>query len=440
MTRRLLKTMRIALWLLALFGIAVATALFAGHNPGSITLFWPPYRIDLSLNLVLLLLLGGFLTLHLALRALSALFAIPREARSWRLRQRERSMQTALLDAYSQLVAGRFVRARKASESVLVQLRSLEAGGEKLAYAGRLRSVAHLLAADAAHALQDRSARDQHYQSALAFPADSRAPETREGAHLRAARWALDDRDAVLALQLLDEMGQGPGRRTLALRLRLKAARMARHTQGALETARLLSKHRALSPMAAAGVLRGLAIELLAGAHDPAQLQRAWTELDSAERAMSDVAIHAAERLLTLGGDPILARQWLLPVWDAMQSRLDALTPSQCVGLVRALERGFATSGGAPDPAWLTRIESVQLKNPADPLLQYLAGVTCMRLQLWGKARQLLTQSLTRLQDTALRRDAWRLLAELAQQQGDTEAATQAWRSAAQSLPAGPGL
>ena len=63
--------MRIALWLLALFGIAVAAALFAGNNPGSITLFWPPYRIDLSLNLFLVLLLVSFLTLHLAWRALS---------------------------------------------------------------------------------------------------------------------------------------------------------------------------------------------------------------------------------------------------------------------------------------------------------------------------------------------------------------------------------
>ena len=58
--------MRIALWLLALFAVAVAAALFAGSNPGSITLFWPPYRIDLSLNLVLALLVASFLTLHLA--------------------------------------------------------------------------------------------------------------------------------------------------------------------------------------------------------------------------------------------------------------------------------------------------------------------------------------------------------------------------------------
>ena len=55
-----------------------------------------------------------------------------------------------------------------------------------------------------------------------------------------------------------------------------------------------------------------------------------------------------------------------------------------------------------------TRIESAQLSHPGDPELHYLAGVTCMRLQLWGKARQLLQQSLVRLQDAGLRRDAWR--------------------------------
>ena len=52
--------MRAALWLLALFGVAVAAALFAGNNQGTVTLYWPPYRIDLSLNMVVLLLVGSF--------------------------------------------------------------------------------------------------------------------------------------------------------------------------------------------------------------------------------------------------------------------------------------------------------------------------------------------------------------------------------------------
>jgi HemY protein len=425
--------MRVALWLLGLFAVAVAAALFAGNNPGSITVFWPPYRVDLSLNLVLVLLLLGFLTLHLAWRALSALFAIPREARLWRLRQRERSMQQSLLDAFSNLVAGRFVRAKKAAESVLVQVRAIEADGDKLGYAARLQAVSHLLAAEAAHALQDRAARDQHRQAALGKAGEGVVvPETREGVQLRAARWALDDRDAAAALQVLDELGQGAARRTLALRMRLKAARMDRRTVAALETARLLAKHRALSPLAAEGVVRGLAIELLASAHDPAQLQKAWGDLDDTERAMTDVAVQAAERLHALGGDQVLGRQWLLPVWERMVAQPGALSPQQSVQLVRVLERGFSSVSGAPDNAWLARIEAAQMQNPGDPVLQYLAGVTCMRLQLWGKASQLLTHALSRLQDAALRRDAWRLLAELADRNGDQAAATQAWRNAAQ--------
>src|SRR3990167_4699094 len=111
--------MRAALWLLALFAVAVASALFAGNNQGTVTLYWPPYRIDLSLNLVLVLLAVLFVTLHLALRALSGLLHIPVQAKRWRLLYKERAMHEALLDSLSNLVAGRFVRARKAAELVV---------------------------------------------------------------------------------------------------------------------------------------------------------------------------------------------------------------------------------------------------------------------------------------------------------------------------------
>lgn len=425
--------MRVALWLLALFGAAVAAALFAGSNPGSVTVFWPPYRIDLSLNLVLLLLLLGFLLLYLALRALSVLFSIPREARQWRQRQRERSMQASLLDAVAQLVAGRFVRSKKAAEAVVEQVGHLASGDDKLAYGGQLHSIAHLLAAEAAHALQDRTGRELHYRAALEKAARGLGPESGEGARLRAARWALDDHDAALALQILDDLGQGAARRTLALRMRLKAARMAGRTVMALETARLLAKHHALSQTAARGVLRGLALEFLQGAHDPAQLIQAWSLLEPAERAMPDVAVGAAQRLLALGGEPTTSRQWLLPVWEQMLGQPGGLGSQQGVDLVRALEAGFAKDPHALEGDWLIRIESAQLSLPGDAVLHYLAGVICMHLQLWGKARQLLQQSLVRLQDTGLRRNAWRQLAEMASQQGETEAATAAWRSAAQT-------
>ncbi|MGK6309346.1 heme biosynthesis HemY N-terminal domain-containing protein [Variovorax sp. DT-64] len=423
--------MRAALWLLALFGIAAAVALFAGNNQGTVTVFWPPWRVDLSLNLTLLILLVAFGLLHVALRALSALFSLPRQARQWRLQQKERSLHAALLDALAQQLAGRFSRSRKAAQAALLQERALAALDARLPQAQQIRVLSHLLAAESAHALQDRAARDAHLQQALNESADRAvlaSPETREGVQLRAARWALDDRDAPAALARLEELPQGAQRRTLALRLRLKAARQDGRTQEALETARLLAKHRAFSDAAAQSIVRGLATELLSGAHDPTQLLRAWNELEGGEREMPEVAIHAAQRMVALRGDLTLARAWLLPIWERMVEQPRSLNESLRVKLVRALEAGL----DSVDADWLARIEAAQRNNPRDANLQYLAGMACMKRQLWGKAQQLLTHAGLALQDPALHRRAWQALAELAEARDDADQASAAWKRAAQ--------
>ncbi|WP_053842450.1 heme biosynthesis protein HemY [Paracidovorax avenae] len=422
--------MRAALWFLVLFGTAVAAALFAGNNQGTVTLFWPPYRVDLSLNFVLLLFFGGFAILYAALRALSALLELPGQARRWRVQQKERSMHAALLDALSQLLAGRFLRSRKAAMAALAQENALEAAGEAVPHGRQLRTLAHLVAAESSHALQDRATREAHLRNALDnIPA--RAPmselELREGAQLRAARWSLDERDAATALEHLATLPQGAARRTLALRARLKATRLSHQTQEALETARLLGKHRAFSPAAAQSIVRGLAIELLNGAHDPAQLQQTWMAFEATERAMPELAIHAAQRLTELGGDHGQVRTWLLPAWDRMVDATDPLPDAHALKLVRVLESNL----DALDAAWLARIESAQQANPRDARLQYLSGMACLRRQLWGKAQQLFTQAAQQLDEGPLRCRAWRHLAELAEQRGDTEAAATAWKHAA---------
>ena len=423
--------MRAALWFLALFGVAVAVALFAGNNQGTVTLFWPPYRVDLSLNLVLLLLAAAFVFLHAALRALAALFDLPSQARRWRNQQKERAMHAAMLDALSQLVAGRFLRARKSAESALAQEKALAAHGEQPANGAQIRVLAHLLAAESAQALQDRTSRDDHLRQALDQAARRPVPagvqETHEGALLRAARWALDDRDPQSAINWLAELPQGASRRTLALRIKLKAARQARRTTDALDTARLLAKHRAFSPMAAQSIVRGLAVDLLNGAHDTAQLQRAWNSLEADERLMPDLAIHAAQRMAALGGDAHLARGWLLPVWERMLAQPDSLPDNQQLKLVQTLESAL----DGVDADWLARIESAQQRNPRDARLTYLAGAACMKRQLWGKAQVLLAQAAQRLQDVPLRRNAWRALALLAERRDDATAAAEAWKNAA---------
>lgn len=422
--------MRAALWLLALFGVAVAAALFAGNNQGTVTLYWPPHRIDLSLNLVMLLSVGGFVTLYAALRALATLLKLPHKARRWRVQQKERAMHGAMLDALTHMLGGRFVRSRRAATAALSQQSALTAGKEAAPNGRQLRALAHMLAAEASHALQDRTARDSHLNDALAeSPTRGTATdqEMHEGVQMRAARWSLDDRDASAALDRLAALPQGAARRTLALRTKLKATRMARHTQEALETARLLGKHRAFSPSAAQSIVRGLATELLNGARDTAQLQQIWLSLEASERSMPELAIHAAQRLAALGGEPAQVRSWLMPVWERMVEQPDALTDHHMLQMVQALEAGLNTL----DAPWLARIESAQQANPRDTRLQYLAGMACLNRQLWGKAEKLLTQAAQHTRDLALRASAWRHLAELAEQRGDSGAAAAAWKQAA---------
>ena len=415
--------MRAALWLLALFGVAVAIALFAGNNQGTVTVFWPPYRIDLSLNLVLLLLVGGFVFMHAVLRALAALFDLPRQALRWRNQQKERQVHALLVDGAAHLLAGRFVRARKSAESALSQEHSLEEGGVKLSHANPLRALAHLVAAEAAQSLQDHAARDQHLQQALSHSGARDAQAMHEGTLMRAARWSLDERDPQAASGWLRQLPQGAARRTLALRMRLKAARLDRQNREALETARLLAKHRAFSASAAQSIVRGLAIDLLNGAHDMAQLQQAWGSLEFAERQMPDLAIHAAMRVAALQGDARIARDWLLPVWERQRE----LGDTQRVRLVQAMEWGLDSIDGA----WLARFETAQRANPRDALLQYLAGMACLHRQLWGKAQQLLTQAAQGLSDRTLHRRAWRALATLAESRGEAQVAADCWRRAA---------
>lgn len=425
--------MRAALWFLTLFGIAVAVALFAGNNQGTVTLFWPPYRIDLSLNMVLMLLFGSFTLLYGALRGLAALLQLPVQARRWRLQQKERAMHGALLDAMSLLLGGRFLRARKAAQSAIAQERALEDAREALPHGRQLRTLAHIVAAESSHALQDRATRESHLQQGLdSIP--ERAPaieqELREGAQLRAARWSLDERDAAAALDRLSALPAGTARRTLALRAKLKASRLSHQTEQALETARLLGKHHAFSPAAAESIARGLAMELINGAHDPDQLQRIWQGLEAHERAMPEIAVHAAQRLAQLGGEAARVRAWLLPVWDRVADPAQPALPDvQVLKLVRALEGSMQDL----DAHWLARIESAQQADPRNARLRYLSALACLQRELWGKAQHLLTQAAPQLTDAPLRASAWRHLAELAERRGDGEAAAAAWKKAAQA-------
>ena len=425
--------MRAALWLMSLFAVAGASALLASNNVGTVSIFWTPYRFDVSLNLVFFGLVLVLLTLHWAQRALTALFELPKQAKRWRLLQKERAALVALLEGMAQFMEGRFLRARKSAETVLAREKSLTDSGEVMEHSGALRSVAHILAAESAHALQDKSARQMHLDLALQEPAagpSSLRHSLVEGSMLRAARWSLDDRDAAESLLWLDRLPQGVSRRTLAMRLRLKAARLAGEPSQALDTALLLIKHRAFTSDAATSMVRSLVFELIAKTHEQGQMQRLWSRLGEAQRLSPDLAIQAAQHWLVLKGDPTLARSWLKPIWTRLQLEPQKFSKTQELKLIQTLDDSFSGADNQDEKDWLISIETAQKGNPRNAMLQFLAGRLCLKRQLWGKAQVLLAQAAPVLSDSSIRRQAWRSLAELAEQREDLPGALLALKKA----------
>jgi HemY protein len=423
--------MRSVFWLLGLAAVAVALALLVGHNAATVTLFWPPYRYDVSFNFVVFCLIAAFVLLHFALRAIALLRDLPAQAQRWRSQQVERAAVGAVLDALSHQLAGRFVRAQSAGLSALEQLNAMPSA--QWARRHQLQLLAHLLVAESAQSLQNHKGRDEHLQAALHPRLAKSAPEAHEGALLRAVHWAVEDRDADLARSRLADLPQGAARRIQALRLKLKTARLGGATAEALETARLLAKHRAFSPLASRSIVRGLALDALREAHDLSQLQAVWARLDASERAMPELALAAAQRanqlVSTEHGDDeadqaaAMVRGWLEPLWPGLQD-FDAAQQRQ---LVQVLEPGLSRL----DAAWLARLEHAQRLMPGNAFLQYLAGQAFMQRQLWGKAAQLLGQASHSLGDPLLLRRTWCALARLAEERGDTSAAQAAWKRAA---------
>lgn len=424
--------MRNIFWLLGLAALAVALALLVGRNQAMVTLFWPPYRLDASFNFVLSVTLLVFVLVYLALRGAAMLRELPQRARRWRHQQLERSVVGAVADALTHQLAGRFVRAQAAGLSALEQLNGSPA--VQWPQRAQLQLLAHLLVAEAAQSLQNRSTRDEHLQAALHPKLASAQSAARDGVLLRAVRWAIEDRDVQAARSHLALLPQGTARRIQALRLKLRVARMGRVTQEALETARLLAKHRAFSPEVARSILRSLALDALKESHDLSQLHAVWARLDKSEQAMPELVLAAlaqANRLDDKGGSGESGEssaQAMIEAWlDALWPQFTSLDAPQQRQFALALEPALLRL----DARWLAHLEQSQRQWPNNAYLQYLTGQACRYRGLWGKAAQLLGQASHGLDEPALLRRTWCALAQLAEERGDEVAAQSAWKRAA---------
>lgn len=423
--------MRSIFWFLWLAAVAVGLAFLVGDNTATVTVFWHPWRLDVSLTLTLFLLVLGFLLLYLALRGVSILRSLPAQAHRWRASQQERAVYVSLLDAVIFQLAGRFVRAQSSAQHATHLLEGMEP--DVMGRQAQWRVLAQLLLAESARSLGHTDRQQAAIHAAVAETA-SEATSALEGALLRALSWAINDREADTAHGWLKQLPQGASRRIQAIRLRLKLAQLEQDAPGAVDTIRLLTKYKAITPSAAETLLRGLLKQALAQARDRDQLIQTWKSFDTRERTDPGLVLHGLERLQVLASVGTEAgkadadfHRFLDELASVSWKSFSQLTESRRVRAVRCLT--FHLPERAAD--WLPRIEELQQSRPADPELQFLAGQALIACQLWGRAHWMLSQAVRQLTDPGLQRHAWRSLALLAEQRGEMQEAADAWRRAA---------
>lgn len=177
--------MRSALWVLMLFASAVAAALFLSNNGATVTLFWFPYRVDMSLNLLLLLLALLFMLGLLLLYALVSVWRMPAEARLWREYRHDAAAHHAFVRAAEHFAQARWQQAAEEAAAVAPLLAQWEAQhAQSKAASADVQAHARLLAVSQ----QLQQAAQQRLQDSAGAAASPMAPATPTPALLQAPR------------------------------------------------------------------------------------------------------------------------------------------------------------------------------------------------------------------------------------------------------------
>jgi len=395
--------MRWLTWALVLALLAAAVAMLLQINAGNVAFFVPPHRLDVSLNLFLLVLAGVLMLVYLGARAWQRVVDFPEQVRLYRARREEIGGQQALVEAVRSLLEGRFARAEKAARAAQTSTRTA--------------GVAALIGARAAHRMQEYERRDDWL---------SRAEDSREVDTARlvssAEMWS-EQRDNDAALGAIDRL-QGAGARHIhAMRIALNANLQSGRWDEALKALRALEKRNALHPVLARKLkLAAYREQLLTQRYDPVSLETAWNAIPAADRALPEIALEGA-RLLNVAGRGGRAA-------EAIEQALKLPHAEWDETCMRLLDE-YARTQSFPARGQLERVERWLADSPRDDatraVLLRTAGLLCLREQLWGKSKSYLNESLQIAKHPA----TLVALARLADALGNEAEAAQHYREAA---------
>jgi HemY protein len=352
--------MRFAIWSVVLAVLAVGIALLARQSDGYVVIVAAPYRVELSLNLLVLGVLAGYVAFHLLARLVETLLAIPRRVAAYREERARTRARQSLNDALIAFFQGRFASAEK---SASVAMESDES-----------RGVAAIIAARSAHELGRFSEREQFLDQAKGAPAVDQARLTTL-ADLLLAQGRHEE-----SLAVLKDLAGRDARNVRLLRMRLTAETALKRWDEALLSTNALAKLGGIPEAEAAATRRAAHLgNLNRKAQDATALTQYWKHLPNELRLDPSIAVTAARYHLALGGNA-----------EAQAIVEDALAAGWDTGLVAL----YAECAGTNALHNIERGEKWLREHARDPALLLTLGKLCMKQGLWGKAQSYIEASL----------------------------------------------
>lgn len=359
--------MRWLFWTLLILASAIGVSLLASYNEGYVLIVRSPYRLEISLNFLLILIALTFVLLHLALRLIHYTKRLPASVREFKEQQRIRNGHAALVEALHALVEGRYAVAEKAAS------KALDLGEDA--------GLSALIAARASHKLKHKSQRDYYFAEA-----ERLAPDATIARLLSQAELQLDDRQYQEAVANLHRLYKLQPQHPPALRLELKAQIHLGHWDQVINILQQLEKLNAIESWHLKEIRQQAhqhIIKRLAG--DVATLITYWKKLPEEDRLNSRVACIAAELLIQAGsGHPESGNLAAEIIEMSLTKRWD----SKLAGLL-----GDCVTSNPQKQ--LQQAEYWLLSHEADASLLLSLGNMCVRLGLWGKAQSYLEASLS---------------------------------------------
>lgn len=365
--------MKTLLWVIGLFALAVGLTLFAQVNTGYALLFMPPWRVELSLNVFIIILAVFVAILYFILRIVDEITGLPARAILYRAKKSANASLKLEREARIAFFEGRYQRAERLAEEAMSSCRSNEAF-----------AVNALLAARSAHHVRDFERRDRHFAALR-----ERMGPTHLATSMTMAELLLDERRYAEAGVALEAARAISPKLTAAMRLELRLRQREGNHDAVLKLIDQLTRAEALDTEQIRRLRVHACLQKLRQQQMSArELKEWWRRLPEEDRTQSQMVVALVNNYQALG-ETELARA-------AIEAALEHEWTSDLAERYGAL----GLEGEALN-AQLQKAESWLAAHQDDHRLLLALGRLCRAHALWGKAQNYLEASIA-VQPTAV--------------------------------------